>query len=89
MKPPAKISAFWKFLKIFSIFQAAKIAKNIANKYDLIVSNPPYFQNSLYAPDEKRTNARHNSNLEFDDIIEALDFVSVCSRPLLLIQNYF
>ncbi len=38
-------------------------------KYDLIVSNPPYFQNSLFAPDEKRTNARHNSNLEFDDII--------------------
>ncbi len=38
-------------------------------KYDLIVSNPPYFQNSLFAPDEQRTNARHNSNLEFDDII--------------------
>jgi len=38
-------------------------------KYDLIISNPPYFQNSLYAPDEKRTNARHNSNLEFEDII--------------------
>jgi tRNA1Val (adenine37-N6)-methyltransferase len=38
-------------------------------KYDLIVSNPPYFQNSLFAPNEKRTNARHNSNLELDDII--------------------
>jgi len=40
-------------------------------KYDLIVSNPPYFQNSLYTPDENRTNARHNSNLEYGDIINA------------------
>ena len=40
-------------------------------KFDLIVSNPPYFQNSLYAPEEKRTNARHNALLEYDDIIEA------------------
>ena len=44
-------------------------SKAAHKKYDLIVSNPPYFQNSLFAPDENRTNARHNSNLEFDDII--------------------
>ncbi|MFC2104930.1 tRNA1(Val) (adenine(37)-N6)-methyltransferase [Bacteroidota bacterium] len=43
--------------------------KSSTKKYDLIVSNPPYFQNSLFAPDEKRTDARHNSNLEFEDII--------------------
>lgn len=45
--------------------------KSAKAKYDLIISNPPYFQNSLYASDEKRTNARHNSNLEFEDIIKA------------------
>ena len=39
------------------------------NKYDLIVTNPPYFQNSLFAPDKKRTDARHNSNLELGDVI--------------------
>lgn len=43
--------------------------ESINNKYDLIVSNPPYFQNSLYASNEKRTDARHNSNLELDDLI--------------------
>lgn len=43
---------------------------NEANsKYDLIVSNPPYFQNSLFASDEKRTDARHNSNFELEDLI--------------------
>ena len=45
-------------------------SKTAHKKYDLIVSNPPYFQNSLFAPDEKRTNARHNSNLELEDIID-------------------
>lgn len=39
-------------------------------KYDLIVSNPPYFQNSLFAPDKKRTDARHNSNLELEELLE-------------------
>jgi len=38
-------------------------------KYGLIVSNPPYFQNSLVAPDQKRANARHNSELQLDEII--------------------
>lgn len=37
--------------------------------YDLIVSNPPYFQNAFFAPDEKRTNARHNSNLQLEDLL--------------------
>lgn len=44
-------------------------SKSINEKYDLIVSNPPYFQNSLYAPDKKRTDARHNSNLKLDDLL--------------------
>ncbi|MDA3953805.1 MAG: methyltransferase [Bacteroidales bacterium] len=44
-------------------------SKSTNEKYDLIVSNPPYFQNSLYATDEKRTDARHNSNLELDDLV--------------------
>ncbi|OFX89984.1 MAG: hypothetical protein A2W99_08520 [Bacteroidetes bacterium GWF2_33_16] len=39
-------------------------------KYDLIVSNPPYFQNSLYTPSEQRTKARHNMELELSDIID-------------------
>jgi tRNA1Val (adenine37-N6)-methyltransferase len=45
-------------------------AKETNKKYDLIVSNPPYFQNSLYAPDEQRTKARHNLELELSDILE-------------------
>ncbi|MCF8371948.1 MAG: methyltransferase [Bacteroidales bacterium] len=38
-------------------------------KFDHIVSNPPYFKNSLHAPDFKRTMARHDSSLSFGEII--------------------
>ena len=39
-------------------------------KYDCIVSNPPYFINSLKAKDESRTQARHADGLPFEDLIE-------------------
>jgi tRNA1Val (adenine37-N6)-methyltransferase len=38
-------------------------------KYDLIVSNPPYFSNSLLAPDASRTIARHNQKLTTTELI--------------------
>lgn len=39
-------------------------------KYDLIVSNPPYFVSSLLPPDEKRTLARHTQELSFEDLLK-------------------
>ena len=36
-------------------------------KYDLIVCNPPYFSNSLKAPDERRSAARHDDNFPLED----------------------
>lgn len=38
-------------------------------KYDLIVSNPPYFSRSLKSPDDKRTKARHDDSLPLHDLI--------------------
>lgn len=38
-------------------------------KFDLIVSNPPYFTNALKAPDAKRSAARHNDSLSVEDIV--------------------
>lgn len=40
-------------------------------KYDLIVSNPPFFVNSSVAPDEKRSAARHTTPLPFDDLVSS------------------
>lgn len=39
-------------------------------KFDLIIINPPFFQNSLQSPEKARTNARHNLTLSPEEIIE-------------------
>ncbi|MDF9829723.1 methyltransferase [Parabacteroides sp. PF5-6] len=37
--------------------------------FDLIVSNPPYFSQSLKSPDEKRSKARHDELLPLEELI--------------------
>lgn len=39
-------------------------------KYDLIVSNPPYFSSSLHSPDKQRTMARHTESLTINEFID-------------------
>ena len=38
--------------------------------YDLIVSNPPYFQNSLKNPDKGRQTARHTDTLSYTELLQ-------------------
>jgi tRNA1Val (adenine37-N6)-methyltransferase len=38
-------------------------------RYDLIVSNPPYFKHSLLSPNEKRNAARHANELTHENLI--------------------
>jgi len=40
-------------------------------KFDLIVSNPPYFSNSLKNPDPGKALSRHNDKLSHKDLLEA------------------
>ena len=42
-------------------------------KYDLIISNPPYFNRSLQPPDKRRGYARHTTSLKFSDLLAAVD----------------
>ncbi|MCC8172655.1 MAG: methyltransferase [Parabacteroides sp.] len=39
-------------------------------RYDLIVSNPPYFHNSLKCPDVQRNTARHTDTLTLKELLE-------------------
>lgn len=38
--------------------------------FDAIFSNPPYFDNSLVNPDERKTDARHTASMSYRDILE-------------------
>lgn len=40
--------------------------------FDVIVSNPPYFADSVRCPDSKRNTARHMDNLDFESLIKAV-----------------
>lgn len=40
-------------------------------KYESIVVNPPYFNDSLTCPDDQRTTARHTSTLSYRDLMAA------------------
>ena len=48
--------------------QTAVQAFNPAEKFDLIISNPPYFVDSLLPPDAKRSTARHTHDLTFEEL---------------------
>ncbi len=47
-------------------------ALNSKNKYDLIVSNPPFFDNSLKADKECRTTARHTYTLSTKELFTSI-----------------
>lgn len=49
----------------------AGFAAESRKSYDLIVSNPPYFVNSLKCPDGKRTVARHTDSLPLAELVSA------------------
>ena len=40
-----------------------------AERFDLVVSNPPFFDFSLQSPDKQRTLARHTDSLSYDDLL--------------------
>ncbi|WP_298653979.1 methyltransferase [uncultured Proteiniphilum sp.] len=51
----------------FSAFR--QFVQNTSKRFDLIVSNPPYFSDSLLPPDKERAKARHSVSLTLDDLL--------------------
>lgn len=41
-------------------------------RYDLIISNPPFFNCSLKSPDKKRNLSRHNDSMSYEDLLAAV-----------------
>ncbi len=44
----------------------------VSGKFDLIVTNPPYFSDSLRNPDLRKSFTRHNDSLTSDEILEGV-----------------
>ena len=42
------------------------------DKFDVIVSNPPYFVDSLSCPDQQRSMARHNDSLTYEELLKGV-----------------
>jgi tRNA1Val (adenine37-N6)-methyltransferase len=57
-------------------------------KFDLIVTNPPYFCDSLKSPDPRKSSARHNDSLTTDDILKSVLKLLADEGRLQLIMPY-
>jgi tRNA1Val (adenine37-N6)-methyltransferase len=57
-------------------------------KFDSILTNPPYFRDSLRNPDEKKSSARHAFSLSSDDILKGSSLLLKPSGSLQLILPY-
>lgn len=54
-------------------------------KFDVIVSNPPYFEQSLLSPDAQRTNARHTQMLNYESLVsKAVELLADAGRLSLI-----
>jgi len=53
--------------------------------FDLIVSNPPFFSNSLKAPDKARNTARHNDTLELETLLSTAQKLVTKTGSIVLI----
>lgn len=68
-----------------------EFASKTVDRYDCIICNPPYFDESLESKDESRTRARHTSSLPFRDLVDGAyelledeGVFSVCIPPEVL-----
>jgi tRNA1Val (adenine37-N6)-methyltransferase len=57
-------------------------------KYDLVVSNPPFFVNSLKAPSQRRSHTRHTDSLPHKDLIaSAFSLLKEGGRLVVILPN--
>ena len=68
-------NAPWKSNVQFLHENVQHFAQNTTYKFDVIVSNPPFFENSLKSPKPNNTIAKHNDNLSFDELLCAVDIL--------------
>lgn len=63
-----------KWSERISVYHSSfqKFIPTVSKKYNAILSNPPYFSNSVQAASESRTLARHTCNLNFEELADGI-----------------
>ena len=56
----------------FSVLHTSLQDFTTKERFDVIVSNPPYFIDSLTSPDAGRTTARHTATLPFEELVSGV-----------------
>jgi tRNA1Val (adenine37-N6)-methyltransferase len=59
-----------------------------AEKFDLIVSNPPFFSDSLKNPDPRKSYSRHNDSLTNDELLNCVSRLMAEGGRLQVIMPY-
>ena len=67
--------------------KAFRLADN-GRHYDLIVSNPPYYDNSLQAPEVRRNSARHTGDPESSSGTETLSYRDILEYASEVLGEY-
>ena len=57
-------------------------------RFDLIVSNPPFFSDALKGSDHKRNLARHNDSLSFEQLLEVVNELRLRTGYLMSFYQY-
>ncbi len=63
-----------KFSEKISVTKSSlqEYSKTNPQKYNLIITNPPYFEQSLKSSDEQRSHARHADVLPFEELLDGV-----------------
>jgi tRNA1Val (adenine37-N6)-methyltransferase len=65
------------------------VENNKGSSFELIVSNPPFFQNHLKSEQEKRNKALHTDTLSFEDLLASvIKLLSANGRFVVLLPAY-
>ncbi len=63
------VNSIWKDRISVHCCSFQEFTEKNSPKYDLIVSNPPYFIQSLKSPKQNKNTARHTDSLSFEELI--------------------
>lgn len=66
----------WSDRITLKTLRAQELCPKVDGRYDFVLCNPPYFQNSMFSPDRLRTVARHNADLSPEELYQSMSKVT-------------